>query len=376
MRKRHSLIVVLVAVIAVSALSVTGQEEPLPKVTPRASTPVAPEAPSFEYVALSVEPARVIETPTLADAVRRNDYLTFNALYTAGKAAGENVSAYDALHELWSWSMNDPVGAFYGSEVHDRLARAYPGFAAFINEYRIVDSRGAVFYPTSETRTFLLARALEGRAPKVLIADAAAETKASTAGSRAATRDTVETPASATVVAADRSADTTPVRTTTSRATREIAAVREATARTAAQPATPVTLIPAPPAAAEATTLATTLATTPESTLAPAIPAIADATAERELPTAVPAADAGPATVADDQTPIARDSALANRGILLLVLGIIGIGLLAVMLRTPADTAMPSILQQPPAEKAAKGAEPRTATVEPIERAKDQKRAS
>ena len=370
MRKRHALIVGLIALVAVSTLSVTGQEEPLPTVQPR-PTSFVPDAASFQYVALAVEPARELPAPTLADAVRRNDYVTFNALYTSGKAAGENVRAFDALHELWSWSMNDPVGAFYGAGVHDRLARAYPGFAEFIDAYRIVDSRGAVYYPTSETRTFLLARALEGRAPRVLIAEAA-EQSAPTTSSRSEVRPsgasvrstTSATPAPARV-AADATSNAAPIGVAAPPPSRE-SAVRQ----------TPPTEV------AVRTKQPQEIATAePESTIAPVVPAIADAPLVREIPLANPSANApAPVVAANDRTPIARENALANRGILLLVLGIIGIGLLAVMLRTPSDTTMPSIMQPPaapPAEQAAeKSAESTPASVEPIHRANGQKRAS
>ena len=132
---RHLIILVVV----LFASSIVGQEEPLP------------------LIALAVEPAVDVPPPTLADAARANDYATFAALYAETKDA-----AYAPLHELWTYSVNDPIGAFYGAERYAALARAYPQFAAYIDEYRIVDMRGNVFYPTSETRRFLLARALDG----------------------------------------------------------------------------------------------------------------------------------------------------------------------------------------------------------------------
>ncbi|HET7433939.1 MAG TPA: hypothetical protein VFN10_04405, partial [Thermoanaerobaculia bacterium] len=124
-------------------------------------------------VFLAVEPIRDFRIPTLGEAARNNDYASFDSLYTTAKERGENVAAYAALHELWSYQMSSPIGAFYGEELHDRFARAYPGYANFIAEYRIVDSHGSVFYPTAETREFLLERAKNNeRAPRVLLADA------------------------------------------------------------------------------------------------------------------------------------------------------------------------------------------------------------
>jgi hypothetical protein len=145
---RHA--VILSAVLVASPLF--GQDEPLPPVTPRApqQQPV--------LVALAVEPIREEPTFSLEEAARANDYVTFNALFEQTPSA-----AYAPLHELWTHSINDPIGAFYGEEMYERLASRYPEFVAYIDEYKIVDDRGNVFYPTSETRTFLLARAIEGR---------------------------------------------------------------------------------------------------------------------------------------------------------------------------------------------------------------------
>lgn len=142
-----------VALVAILFASPTfGQDEPLPAVTPRAQQqqPV--------LVALAVEPIREEPTFSLEDAARANDYVTFHALFEQTPSA-----AYAPLHELWTHSINDPIGAFYGAEMYERFASRYPEFAAYIDEYKIVDDRGNVFYPTSETRTFLLARAIEGR---------------------------------------------------------------------------------------------------------------------------------------------------------------------------------------------------------------------
>ena len=54
--------------------------------------------------------------------------------------------------------------------MHSRFARAYPGFADYIAAYRIVDRNGNVFYPTAETRAFLIRQASGGKAPIVRVA--------------------------------------------------------------------------------------------------------------------------------------------------------------------------------------------------------------
>lgn len=381
-RKRYALLVFPIALIAVTTMSVTGQEEPLPAVTPRlAANAASPETAPIRYVALAVEPVRALATPTLEEAARRHDYVTFHALYLEAKAAGENVSAFDALHDLWTWSMSDPIGAFYGAEMHARLSRAYPGFARYIDDHRIIDSRGGVFYPTSETRTFLLERAVEGRTPRVLIA----ETPRSTEASRSAESRTspARTPAST-------GANPAPAPARRTAATSAPAAARTAKVAPAkAAPATaPETKVAAAPPVTTPLIAAAPVVPAPGVTNVPAASTITSSVAPTDAtPTASAPADAAPATpaqtavptseqVATSQAsqPIARDGGFANRGILLLVIGIVGIGLLAVMLRTPQETSMPSILQPPtvppaekPATQAADGAAP-VAPVEPLRR--------
>lgn len=257
MRFRH-VIAIVVAVFAFSAFTVGGQEEPLPLVTPHVETPL---------IALAVEPI-LLETPkpTLASAAHANDFATFDALYRDAQRRGENVAAYATLHDVWTYSVTDPVGAFYGPALHDRLARAYPGYAAFIEDHRIVDSRGSVFYPSSETRAFLLARAEAG---------------------------VVVTPA-----------PVSPVRVAHATRTRR----HHVVAAKPAPIAPPVVITPAP---------------------APA-----------------PALAAKPAPL---PTPVVRvqQKSGADRGLLLVIVGLIGIGLLALILRAPREE-MPSVITPAP----------------------------
>jgi hypothetical protein len=149
-RLKSILVVLLIAVAGTTATPVTGQEEPLPALVVKQS------------VFLAVEPVHGTAQPSLADAVRANDYPTFDALYREAVQRGESVGAYETLHELWTYSITDPIGAFYGDEMYERLARAYPGYARYMEDFRIVDSNGNAFYPTSETRGFLLSEALRG----------------------------------------------------------------------------------------------------------------------------------------------------------------------------------------------------------------------
>jgi hypothetical protein len=127
-RFRHAITCVAVALFSASAVS----DEPI--------------------VAIALEPEVVaIETPTLESAARANDFATFDALYRA-----EPDPAFRALHELWTYSMTERTGAFYGAEMYERLSREHPGYGEFIAQHRIVDGNGEAFYPASETRAFLL----------------------------------------------------------------------------------------------------------------------------------------------------------------------------------------------------------------------------
>lgn len=115
-----------------------------------------PEASPSPSLDLAVEPITVPVEPNISRAALGNDFLTFDTLYKTADERGENVARWRELHRFWTWSMADPVGGFYSQETHDRFARAYPGYAKFIEDYRIVDSNGIAFYPSAETRRFLL----------------------------------------------------------------------------------------------------------------------------------------------------------------------------------------------------------------------------
>jgi hypothetical protein len=332
-RLKSTLVVLLMVVAVAAPLPVTGQEQALPPVVPRVSV-------DFPTVALVVEPFHSVPQTTLADAARANDFPTFDALFREANRRGEQLGAYATLHELWSASINDPVGAFYGPELYQRLSRAYPGYAKFIDDYRIIDDRGNAFYPASETRAFLLARAVEGvqTGPRVLTAEgtpAASRRRTSTqhvAPTQTAARDAAG-PAGedASVPKATR----TPRVTSAPAAARTHAKVAHATVATA-----PVESAPA--------------ITTPADTAPVSAPLVAQTQPQ------APAAEVAAPPVVKPITP-PQDN-LGNRGILLLVIGLIGIGLLAVMLRTPKESQPQTIIK--PAEPVA----PQAAAAEPLRR--------
>jgi hypothetical protein len=321
-RTKFAVSVLLLALGITVAATVTGQEEPLPTVHSRAFA-IEPA-----MIVLAVEPIRITQQPTLADAVRRNDYVSFHALYEETKPA-----EYRTLHDLWTWAITDPVGAFYGREMYDRLSRAYPGYASYIETYKIVDQRGNVFYPTSETRTFLLQKALEKASPRVQIAEAPRSASVRSAAVRSASVRS----------AAVRSAGVPPAVPAASRRRRATSTVAKSTpvvAKTTPEIAKPAPVQTPAPAPVQATAPAPvqTPAPAPVQTTPPVV-----VTPDGGVDAAGPAGvDAG---VPEKRTP--------NSGILLLVVGLIGVGLLAVILRTPREATPTSIIQPqaaPPAE--------------------------
>ncbi|HYI12943.1 MAG TPA: hypothetical protein VEK57_28100 [Thermoanaerobaculia bacterium] len=348
MRLRSAVTLLLVALLTAPPFSLSGQEEPLPIVVARA-TPLT----DLPLVVLAVEPLRDFHQPSLLDAARANDYPTFDALYREAKARGESLGAYDTLHELWTYSVTDPIGAFYGAEFYQRLARVYPGYARFIDEYRIVDDHGAVFYPTSETRAFLLERMVEGNAPRALLADAAAaRTRPSAASQTAATpqraRENRRATAPETAKTGVKAASTT--KSASSRDGRQNAG-GPAGRKTGA----PVKTAAPIPATAQVATTGTSssvpVATTPTPVAATAPPVASVPAPVVDTPPVVETpAEPVPAPAVTDAAPAVpapatvRDNGFATRGILLLVLGVIGIGLLAVMLRASESKPPVSII--------------------------------
>src|SRR5438552_3030125 len=91
----------------------------------------------------------------MREALAANDAARFEAAYKKARELGANVAAYDDIEKVWLFANSDPNGAFYDSELHDRLAAKYPAYARYIGQYKLVDARGQVWYPTSETREFL-----------------------------------------------------------------------------------------------------------------------------------------------------------------------------------------------------------------------------
>ena len=348
MRPNHALFVLLFT------LTLTAQEGPLPVVTARDA------APEVMLIATAVEPVREFRGPTLAEAARANDFISFDALYREARQRGEPVAAFETLHELWVYTVTNPIGAFYGADMYEKLARAYPGYAQFIADYSIVDSNGNVFYPTAETREFVLARAIEGRSPRVLLAD------------------TLGTPKPAPVAVADASDDR--VADAPVVATRQRAGARSARRSTSGTAATaPVvtrasTVAETAPVAAKTAAPAPAPVVVPEVAAAPVVAEVAPVVEDVPQP-AVPAQQVPARTAVVETVPqpaAAAEGSGTSRGILLIVIGLLGIGLLAVMFRAPKENAPAPIFQQP----VPKVDEKPVAPVEPLKRPEGPQRAS
>lgn len=279
MRQKHTAAIAMIALVSAISFSLTGQEDPLPVFTARATPAAIPLA--LPAVALAVEPVHELPAPTLADAARANDYVTFSALYA--NASADDAARFATLHELWTYAVTDPIGAFYGEELYRKLSASYPGYAAYIEQHRIVDQHGNVFYPTSETRTFLL----------------------------------------------DRTASIPPVAPPAPRRTSPQVATRDSAKPARTDAAAPKQLAP------------------PAETAAPApvpAPVSAPVAAPVPAPVAVVAESTpAPAPVAAPQ-PVVTSSNPAGRGILLIMVGLIGVGLLALILRTPGEQPVAKIV--------------------------------
>ena len=237
-------------------------------------------------VDLPVEPlySPPVTSLSLADAARRNDYASFDALYSAALNSGRDVSQYADLHRLWKWSMTDPVGGFYGKEIHAQFARAYPGYAAFIEDFKIVDANGNAFYPTSETRAFLLRNAVDDRRPR--LSPVIAETKPVEAKPIAAAKPVVAKRTGEAPVLHKKSIEPPPV------------------------PVVATTIPVAPPS---------TINRQPSTRPSPIV-AVQKAPAKAGAPSKAAPARPG-----------------VGRGIFLIIVGLVGLGVVSVMLHAPAD---------------------------------------
>ena len=153
---RNNGIFVILALAFVITISAIGEED----------SPLTPP------IDLAVEPITVPIEPNISRAALRNDFLTFDRLYKTADDRGADIARWSELHRFWTWSMTDPLGGFYDQVQHDRFARTYPDYASYIADYKIIDSNGNAFYPSAETRRFLIANVVAAPRPLPVIAEA------------------------------------------------------------------------------------------------------------------------------------------------------------------------------------------------------------
>ena len=77
------------------------------------------------------------------------------------KAANDVLKVHDDLQSIWDYLFQSPTGAFFDASTDNLMSimRAYPDYQRGIADQTIVDATGTRFYPTRETRDFLVREA-------------------------------------------------------------------------------------------------------------------------------------------------------------------------------------------------------------------------
>ncbi len=199
-RSRQLVRLLLLFVAIALPRSGVAQLNPTVKVLPRATTPVPPECtegmvaqpavriPPDERDFVIRDAAKDMVPPPSAtlrgelqkafEAAQRNDRDAFrNSLGFAKKilanyppggernAAENTIAVLDDIDELWEFLFTSSTGAFFdaGSDVYRTMSK-YTGYEAFMRRQTIVDQNGVKFYPTHESRDFLLQETSAGYA--------------------------------------------------------------------------------------------------------------------------------------------------------------------------------------------------------------------
>ena len=141
-----------------------------------------PASSAGDELRIHAAPPAIVPEPvrSAADAFRRirralssNDLILFRSLLTAARSFADGMPIGGErntlrrlllisadLETVWSYASSQSFGSFYDDEslagVHDHLSADYPGYAPFIDQYRVIDRDGRILYPTAETRAFLL----------------------------------------------------------------------------------------------------------------------------------------------------------------------------------------------------------------------------
>jgi hypothetical protein len=142
--------------------------QPMPRVQvaeipepPKRNTSAAPPTASVRAQLKDVQNAA--DRSAFRDALARVKATV--AVYPAGgekAAAGDVIRVYDDLDRVWTWQMDSPTGAFFeAGSVPAQIMRGYPGFDRAIADQIFVNTNGTRFYPTVETRDFLVREAAQ-----------------------------------------------------------------------------------------------------------------------------------------------------------------------------------------------------------------------
>jgi hypothetical protein len=312
---RSALIASLVAGLA---LSTAAQQRTNVTSTPSQSPAAAPTSTrsSQRVIDLSVEPVIAssrLAPATLREAAEVNDYSAFESLYQRALRNREPLGAFADLHDIWTLAQTDATGSFFGADVYARIVSRYPDFAAYIRDYRITDRNGQPLYPNREARTFLLSQAINDVDPIVPIARGI-----KTAAQPAA-------PSAASVRAPNRSAgDAAQVERA---ATRSVLTTSPAGKTSVSSAPAPVVWTPAAQSRQASTR--------------------ADAAQAPD----VLAADVGNAVAAPREKPMVTENVMISdhaRGIFLIILGLVGIGVLTMTMRTSSTDV--HVVDDPPEE--------------------------
>jgi hypothetical protein len=312
--RKVSLAVRVIALVAIFSVSAIGQQSPTILLYPITS------------IDLPVEPARLVTPMTLADAAEHNDFPMFDAMFT--NASKREATPFAELHSFWKWSLTDPVGAFYGDDVHARLAAEYPDYAQFIADYGIIDSHGRAFYPSAETRAFLLQHALDSRNAVVAEGGVRPSHPAVTIVPRVAREArTVQSPVRATKAPAPK------------HVVRKVAEHKAAPTVAAAKVAAPIVAhtVPTAPAVEQQ---------------APVQPVVAPVTVTKVAASPVqarPALRKAPPVA----HPQPKGNARFDRGLLLILAGLIGLGMLSMVLSAPDEEPAAEHVDPAPMKKTA-----------------------
>jgi hypothetical protein len=367
-----------IALICLAPLSQTfnASEDPLPLAQPKSAettneTPQSSAAPDLfvpASIVMEVFPITDFATKAIAiqtsdpgtlldmlrDAVATNDMEAFDAALSRARTVAESspelrraVSVYSDLQQVWHFSANDRFGAFYDDEslpgVRQRLSTEYSGYASYINEHRIVDQNGRAFYPTAETRTFLLKQV--GTPHIASHAKAPATTTAITTATATATPKParhVSTPAPAPAPAHEKhvAPATTPIKhkklkkadTIVPPKPVAIAEKKPEPVKVAPVPIEPPKTTPVATAQPTTTPAATTHVATTQAP--PPAPETTQSTAPTPTPVPAPAPTTTVATTpTTTEAPVSKEASDNNPAILILILGVVALGVTMFLLR-------------------------------------------